>query len=60
VAPESFPPVEQIADILSGFYDLALTIRARRAEAERREHEQEQRRGAHAKLINQLETDAGA
>ena len=60
----------QIADILRGFYQLALSIRARRAKAEaaartreeqaRRQAEAEARREAHQKLIAQLERDAGA
>lgn len=61
---------EQLADILAGFYELALSIKARRAEderqertrqeAERRREELEARQDANAALIKQLETDAGA
>jgi hypothetical protein len=61
---------DQLADILLGLYELAASIRERRAESERkaREAEAEQRRkeereaiqAAHQKLIKQLETDAGA
>jgi hypothetical protein len=61
---------EQIKDILLGFYQLALSIKERRAKDEReaREHEEAERRReeweaiqeANQKLITQLETDAGA
>ena len=61
---------EQIRDILLGFYQLALSIKERRAKDEReaREHEEAERRReeweaiqeANQKLIGQLETDAGA
>lgn len=61
---------EQIPDILTGFYELALSIKMRRAEderkelehkeAERRRKELEARQEANAALIKQLETDAGA
>lgn len=60
----------RVPDILEGFHELALTVRARRikaqkeaqerAELERLAREQEQRREANAKLIIQLETIAGA
>lgn len=61
---------ERLPDILVGFYELALSIKARRAEderqelarreAERRREELEARQSANASLIKQLETDAGA
>lgn len=61
---------ERLPDILAGFYELALSIKARRAEderqervrqeAERRREELEARQEANAALIKQLETDAGA
>jgi hypothetical protein len=61
---------ERLPDILAGFYELALSIKARRAEderqerarreAERRREELEARQDANAALIKQLETDAGA
>jgi hypothetical protein len=61
---------ERLPDILVGFYELALSIKARRAEderqerarreAERRREELEARQDANAALIKQLETDAGA
>lgn len=64
-------PVEvQLQDVLSAFYELALDIKAKRAEAERRAREAaeeerrrqvlEKRQEANAKLIEQLERDAGA
>jgi hypothetical protein len=64
------PVEEQLKEILLGFYELALTEKNRRAEAEReaRERAEEKRlaeertarQEANAKLIKQLETDAGA
>jgi hypothetical protein len=61
---------DQIKDILLGFYELALSIKERRAkdERERRERQEQERRrkeweaiqDANQKLIKQLETDAGA
>lgn len=61
---------DQIPDILQGIQELALSIKLRRAEDERkaREYEEAQRRRqafearqeANAALIKQLETDAGA
>jgi hypothetical protein len=61
---------DQLKDILLGFYELSRSIKARRAEderrererqeAERRQKEKEARQEANAKLIRQLETDAGA
>jgi hypothetical protein len=61
---------EQIKDILLGFYELACLIKERRAkdeqealeraEAERVREERVARQEANAKLIKQLETDAGA
>jgi hypothetical protein len=61
---------EQIKDILLGFYQLALSIKERRAKDEReaREHQEAERRReewqaiqeANQKLIQQFETDAGA
>ena len=60
----------QIRDILVSFYELALTIKKRRAKDEQeareraieqsRREELEQVQEAHQKLIKQLETDAGA
>jgi hypothetical protein len=60
----------QIREILLGFYELALTIKKRRAQDEQEAHERaielarreelEQIQEAHQKLIKQLETDAGA
>lgn len=60
----------QIRDVLSGFYDLAVDTKARRAEEqrrareaaeeERRRKELEERQEANTKLIEQLERDAGA
>jgi hypothetical protein len=64
------PVEDQIKDILLGFYELALMEKNRRAEAEREAREQAEqkrlaeeraaRQEANAKLIKQLETDAGA
>jgi hypothetical protein len=61
---------DQLKDILLGFYELSQSIKARRAEderkererqeAERRRQEKEAKQEANAKLIKQLETDAGA
>jgi hypothetical protein len=61
---------EQLPEILLGFYELALSIKSRRAkdEQEARDREERQRRqeeweaiqDANQKLIDQLETDAGA
>jgi len=61
---------DQLQDILLGFYELAVSIKARRADdelKERKRREEERRRQdreacqeANAKLIKQLETDAGA
>jgi hypothetical protein len=61
---------EQLPEILLGFYELALSIKSRRAkdEQEARERKERQRRqeeweaiqDANQKLIDQLETDAGA
>jgi hypothetical protein len=61
---------EQIKGILLGFYELALTEKNRRAEAEREAREQAEekrlaeervaRQEANAQLIKQLEIDAGA
>jgi hypothetical protein len=64
-------PVEsQLKKILIGFYELSLAIKQRRAEAERaaREHAEQERirkereahQAANARLVKQLETDAGA
>lgn len=64
-------PVEsQLKDIMLGFHELAQSIKVRRADderkrleredAERRQKEYEARQDANAKLIKQLETDAGA
>jgi hypothetical protein len=64
-------PVEaQIPDILLGFHQLALSVKNRRAEHQRelrekeeekrREKEREEIREANQRLIEQLETDAGA
>ncbi len=60
----------QIADILRGFYELALSTRERRRRdeeaartreaAERRQNELEAVQEANAKLVEQLERDAGA
>lgn len=60
----------QIPQILQAFYDLALEIKARRAEAERRRRQQEEearlqreleeRQEANANLIEILETQAGS
>jgi hypothetical protein len=60
----------QLIDVLRGFYELAVDIRRRREEAERkaREHEAQERlrealaerRAANAKLIDRLEIQAGA
>jgi hypothetical protein len=64
------PVEDQIKDILLGFYELALLEKDRRAKAEqearegaeakRLEEERSARQEANAKLIKQLETDAGA
>jgi hypothetical protein len=64
------PVEDQINDILLGFYELALLEKDRRAKAEQaaREHAEAERlreeriarQEANAKLIKQLETDAGA
>jgi hypothetical protein len=64
------PVEDQVKDILLGFYELALLERDRRAKAEqeareraeakRLEEERCARQEANAKLIKQLETDAGA
>jgi hypothetical protein len=64
------PVEDQIKDILLGFYELALLEKDRRAkaeieareraEAERLREERLARQEANAKLIKQLETDAGA
>jgi hypothetical protein len=64
------PCEDQIKEILLGFHDLALSIKSRRAEQERRAREREEqeqrqkereaRQAAHARLIKQIETDAGA
>jgi hypothetical protein len=64
------PVEDQIKDILLGFYDMALLEKERRAKAEQaaREHAETERlreeriarQEANAKLIKQLETDAGA
>ena len=64
------PVEDQIKDILLGFYELALLEKDRRAaaeqaarehaEAERLREERIARQEANAKLIKQLETDAGA
>jgi hypothetical protein len=64
------PVEDQIKDILLGFYELAVLEKERRAKAEReaREREEEKRleeeriarQEGNAKLIKQLETDAGA
>jgi hypothetical protein len=61
---------DQLRDILQGFCELSLSIKARRAEDERKERERQEeerrrqereaRQEANAKLIKQLETDAGA
>ncbi len=61
---------DQVKDILLGFYELSQSVKVRRAEderkererqeAERRQKEKEARQEANAKLIKQLETDAGA
>jgi hypothetical protein len=65
---------EQLSDILLGFYELSLSIKARRAEDERKERERQEqerrrkgrrkereaRQEANAKLVRQLQTDAGA
>jgi hypothetical protein len=61
---------DQIKEILLGFYELALSIKERRAkdEADERERQEEERRRkeweahqeANQRLIKQLETDAGA
>jgi hypothetical protein len=61
---------DQLQEILLGFYELSLSISERRAEdarkererqeAERRRKELEARQEANAKLVKQLETDAGA
>jgi hypothetical protein len=61
---------DQIREILLGFYELALSIKERRAkdereareqeEAERRREELETIRSANGRLIAQLERDAGA
>jgi hypothetical protein len=61
---------QQLPEILLGFYELALSIKSRRAkdEEEAREREERKRRqeeweaiqDANQKLIDQLETDAGA
>jgi hypothetical protein len=61
---------QQIKDVLLGFFELALSIKERRAKDEReaRDHEEAERRReeseaiqeANQKLIRQLETDAGA
>jgi hypothetical protein len=61
---------DQMREILLGFYQLALSIKERRAEDERkaRERQEQERRQkeleaiqeANQKLIKQLETDAGA
>lgn len=61
---------DQLREILLGLYELALSIRERRAKAEQetRQREQEERRRkeweaiqeANEELISQLETDAGA
>src|SRR6266478_244684 len=61
---------DKIRDILLGFYELALSTRARREKVEREMREREEqeriqkeceaRQEANEKLIKQLETDAGA
>jgi hypothetical protein len=61
---------DQISEVLLGFYELALSIKERRAkdeqearereERERRQAEWEARQEANQKLISQLERDAGA
>ncbi|MGH8251918.1 MAG: hypothetical protein ACREVI_14705 [Steroidobacteraceae bacterium] len=61
---------DQLPAILGGFYELALSIKTRRAdherekrergEAERRRKELEARQETNAALVRQLETDAGA
>jgi hypothetical protein len=61
---------DRLTDILLGFYELSQSIKVRRAEdqrkererqeAERRRQEKEAKQDGNAKLIKQLETDAGA
>jgi hypothetical protein len=61
---------DQLSDVLLGFYEQSLSIKARRADDERKEierqererlqREREARQDANAKLVKQLETDAGA
>jgi hypothetical protein len=64
------PVEEQLKEVLVGFHELSRSIKVRREEHEREERERreqerlrkerEARQAANAKLITQLETDAGA